>query len=206
MLWRIEWFAEQQRGQIAVCWETTRHGDLFWWIAVSRRPTLHCIHHSRFTSRVTDGTNSARHIISSFIYYRWPNNFCTVSSDMTLFIVEYSCNHSRNNRTLFGAKVGIDAANHASIYPPAMARQRNSSRPRSSLAVSLNWLPSAWYDQTWRLWICITSAPSILLGEVELEHGNEFHWEGSFLVISWFSFTKLLFNKVQNFCFLPFCL
>src|SRR5688572_20322463 len=67
---------------------------------------------------------------------------------LTLFIADYSCNLSRNNRSLFGAKVGINAASTLQTMLGCIrllwANQRSSHRPYSSLAASSNWPPSAW--------------------------------------------------------------
>ena len=132
MLWKnwiLCWVTAEVRFLFAA-WKTIRHGDSFWWIAVSIRPNLHCIHHFSFhfkSDRQIKECKALNFLIQ--MSYRW--------------LIYYSCNLSRNKRSLFGAKVGNDTANHAWTNPPAIAKQRGSPRPCSSLDVSLNWLTSA---------------------------------------------------------------
>ena len=119
---KIEYSAEWQQ-RLDFCLrasKTIRHGDSFWWIAVSTRPNLYCIHHSSFhfkSDRQIKECKALNFLIQ--MSYRW--------------LIYYSCNLSKNKRSLFGAKVGNDTANHAWMNPPAIAKQRSSPRPCSSL-------------------------------------------------------------------------
>ena len=96
-----------------------------------------------FTSRLTDKSDSARHIIFSFRFHRCPNYICTAPSDK-IFIAEYSCNLSRNNRSLLGAKFGIDAVNPVWMYPPAIGKAKKLTYTMFFFGCQPKWPSSAW--------------------------------------------------------------